>query len=227
MFERPTFLGTAEWRSVPWEKQSKNSLQSLLDILSLLPHLLLGSQKLATDISTTTEASRQFEVLFGLHKHLDDSLDRWLQDLKASRVGPLFWPKPAKVSSVARQFADQLEYANLADSQLFTLYWEAKLHCHEAVQRLFKSKHLPSSIGGMKEEKTCVLPLMECADRICQSTTYMQDQSFGILGMHLTIYPILAARRFYDEVGSQEKYAFCHALVENMVHRPFSIFSRY
>lgn len=211
---------------MPWERQPKNDLHRLLDILSLLPHLLLGSNELPVDSATGTRTPRQIETFFSLHKHLDYSLNRWLQGLEITRDRSLFWPKPTRNRSTAKLFGHQLEYANLADSHLLTLYWEAKLRCHEAVQRVVKREDLRPSLGSMGEVKAPIGYLIECADRICQSVAYMQSQDFGILGMHFTIYPILAARRFYEETGLGEKSAFCDAVVGEMARRPFSLFSK-
>lgn len=225
---------------MPWQKQPKNDLHRLLDVLTQLPTLLYTSSQLSVAQRVGSRTSDQVELFHLLHGHLNWNLDQWLSELKASRTQPIYWNKPAasptptssRNSSGGKDspakptiIGAQLCYFTLVDSQMLTIYWEAKLHCHEVARRMAKvGNPYPSGVqAGLS--KPSIEALQDCADKICLSTAYMQHQGHGILGLHLTIYHILAARQFYQQVGAQEKYACCTGLIEKMARRPFSIFS--
>lgn len=108
---------------------------------------------------------------------------------------------------------------------MLILYWEAKLQCHKAALRVAGNNCLPPNSGASKDAETSAAQLHHYADSICQSCAYMQAEEFGILGMHYTIMPLLAARHFYAEARSLEKRNWCDAKVESMSSKPFSILS--
>ena len=156
-----------------------------------------------------------------LRRHIRDELDRWFADLQTARVDPLFRETPVE-GNPAAPFTTQLHYASLVDSLMLTLYWEAKLHCYMAAHRVAQNASVPAEA----ETGAALDALVDSADKICQSVPHMQDKEFGILGMHFTIHPTLAASQFYEDQGMREKRAWCSNVIEQMACRPFSVFSR-
>ncbi|OAA78905.1 hypothetical protein LEL_02391 [Akanthomyces lecanii RCEF 1005] len=225
-FERPTLLATREWQTVPWEQTPKTDFHRLLDVSTQVAALLHASTTLSQQPGNTSsqdpatfrlQASQFYE-----HRHqLDLGLDQWWEDMNANgKDRPLFWTQPLGSDDDGplpedAPFTHRLCYQKLTDAQMLIMYWEAKLQCHKAALRVAGNSCLPPNSGAPKDGEIPSPQLHHYADSICQSCAYMQAEEFGILGMHYTIMPLLAARHFYAEAGSLEKQNWCDVKIAN------------
>ncbi|KAK2599039.1 hypothetical protein QQS21_005506 [Conoideocrella luteorostrata] len=223
--EKPTLLAAPEWQSVPWAKMPKTHLHRLLDSVSQLPALLHASTVLSRRIGTSAQSNDQTVCFYRLRRDIDIAMDLWWNDLTTSRDGPLLWSRPSKDPS-QQPFTEMLCYQKLTDAQMITFYCEARLHCHKAASRVIGNSYLPPNDGETKASETPFESLLHYADSICQSSIFMLGQEFGILGLHFTIMPLLAANHFYTEAGLWEKRDWCTRTLDRMASRPFSILSR-
>ncbi|KAK4202647.1 hypothetical protein QBC40DRAFT_320950 [Triangularia verruculosa] len=89
----PTFLSGPEWQTTPFESHPKSCLDTLLDVLSLLPSLFARFNSITSPNSTPTLARRLLaQDLLGNMMDVELRLSNWFTSISgSSRSSPVYW----------------------------------------------------------------------------------------------------------------------------------------
>ncbi|KAK4180016.1 hypothetical protein QBC36DRAFT_307651 [Triangularia setosa] len=136
----PTFLSSPEWQTTPFESHPKSSLDTLLDIFSLLPALFARFNNITCPDQPPTLSRRLLaQDLLSNMIDFELQLSAWLSSITPSRSRPTFWvadpttlPCPPEIP-----FTETFAFSNGTTGLGLVYYWAGLVLLWPRMWRLY------------------------------------------------------------------------------------------
>lgn len=136
---RETFLSAPEWRSVPWHKHPKCSLDQLFDLLLFLPSIFAQTDGIAPLEATLNRRLRAQELLQSCLS-LERQFDLWHHLASQPSPGhPLaYWAEELTSPGGLIPFSNSYTFKDGLTGLAFLYYWTAQVLFHRCVETLHR-----------------------------------------------------------------------------------------
>lgn len=240
---KSSFLGTEEWRSVPWEITPKDTYQELYDKGFDLGALLEEIDN--TDLFSLNANISALLALLNRLAGLNVEMDQWYQELLSRCPSPLYWttlsrsnpaststdghPQEALESDSMRPFA----FPTLRMANITVTYWALRvilsnttaITCSaimSADSPLLRAESSSSGdLRGMAQQQLGLHSgriRLEYATNIMRSMPYCLSDSMGLLGAQKSLFGLRTAL-FSLRRHPGEELKWCQAVNQQMHNR--------
>ena len=218
-FRKASFLGTEEWKTIPWEFSTKDRYQKLLDNAFKLGTLLENMD--STSLKGLSEKVRDFATYIRELAGMDMEMDQWLREYLLESSSPLYWeatPTPTPVSSRTqpssgvdtepRSPVQKFAFPDLRTANTLVTHWALRivlsntitLTCAAILSKMPTSQAgVPSAVADMRAKAQFLLSRhgdafrTEMATNILRSMPYCINDDMGILGPQKSLFPLRVA----------------------------------
>lgn len=216
-FRKSSFLGTEEWKTIPWEDTPKDVYQKLYDHGFSMAALLeeIDSAQL---ISPEADISKLSDFLPRLSS-MNDEMESWYHELLTECQSPLFWPtysSPRTSSSISgwdvRETLEPsslppLSFPTLRMANITVTYWGLRtilsntiaITCGAILSTDTQVSAESSRHGDLRAMATHLLSQhgsatrLEFATNIMRSMPYCLNDNMGLLGAQKSLFALRVA----------------------------------
>ena len=218
-FRKASFLGTEEWKTIPWEFTTKDRYQKLLDKAFKLGSLLENMD--SSSLKGLSEKVRDFGTYIRELAGMDMEMEQWLREYLLESPSPLYWearPSPTPESSRTQTSividaappspVQTLAFADFKTANTLVTYWSLRivlsntiaLTCAAILSKMPPSQSgAPSGVADMRAKAQFLLSRhgdafrTELATDILRSMPYCINDDMGILGAQKSLFPLRVA----------------------------------
>ena len=218
-FRKASFLGSDEWKTVPWELTTKDMYQKLLDKAFALAALL--EQMDSSNLKGLSEKVTDFATYIRCLAGIDIEMDQWLQRYQLEGPSPLYWEtnhSPASESSRNRASPandgqapspfSPFAFPTFKIANTLIIFWALRsilsnaiaVTCAAILARMSaNSAGPPSMYSDMQAKAQFMLSQhgdasrMMLATNILRSMPYFINDQMGIFGAQKCVFPLRVA----------------------------------
>ncbi|KAJ9154743.1 C6 zinc finger domain protein [Pleurostoma richardsiae] len=145
---KPTFLSGPEWMTVPWEAHPKSLVDTLFDIIVLIPSLLSRADRILPHDPTLSRRLMAQDLLANCLS-IERQLDGWHASVLAGAASggddqsQLFWIEDPGDTDAQIPFADPFAFRDGATALAFIYLWSTRVLFYPCVESLQQAVFQP------------------------------------------------------------------------------------
>jgi len=242
-YRKSSFLGTEEWRSIPWEITPKDIYQKLYDKGFAFGALLEEIDN--ADLLTPNTSTSALLAFLNRLSSLNIEMDQWYQELLSKSPSPLYWTtlprsNTASISTgghlqeaLESDFTAPIAFPTLRMANITLTYWAIRIILSSTIAvtcgAILSTNTLllhgefsgSGDLRGMAQQQLSLHSdriRLEYATNIMRSMPYCLSDSMGLLGAQKSLFGLRTALASLRRHPGQE-LKWCQAIYQQMHNR--------